>query len=241
MAERPASPLAREALEALVEEDATTGCWAWLGSRSAGVHHRLIFELAGGESLAGRVLRPLCATPRCVRPEHFRVETYREMIAQTNSPIGRHIRASRCVPHDLETTPRSRAASPLRAHEALEALVEVTSDGCWLGSRSAGAHRRLVWEILHGEPLGWRVLRQLCSTRRCVSPEHFRAETRRELVLASASPVARNMRATQCVRGHSLIDPTNVHYGRCRTCRACLRLRQRRRRARLREAQSTSI
>ncbi|MEP6978000.1 MAG: hypothetical protein ABI948_08095 [Thermoleophilia bacterium] len=117
----------------------------------------------------------------------------------------------------------------------LAAKMSRTPGGCWVwrveARRSsagslflAGEGRdvaRLVWEIETGCP-PCAPLRPVCGEPRCVNPGHlFEGE---------------KPRAERCLRGHDLDDASNVHVdarGR-RTCLACLALRQRQRRARLR-------
>lgn len=80
---------------------------------------------------------------------------------------------------------------------------------------------RIVFELETGRrPCA--PLRPICGESRCVNPGHLRE--------------GKPPRAERCLRGHDLDDPANVHTDRRgrRTCLACLRQRQRQRRARLR-------
>ncbi len=120
--------------------------------------------------------------------------------------------------------------------ELLGPLVEELPGGCWRWHGSKTPAHRLFFEVATGASLAGRVLRPLCQTRACVNPGHFRSETYREMVAAGDTPVGRNMRRSTCLRGHSLLDEANVLVsGGQRVCRACLRLRVARSRARRRE------
>jgi hypothetical protein len=135
-----------------------------------------------------------------------------------------------------------------RLVDQLAALIEEDESGCWLwrgridrpdgfplfpfgeGLRSAA---RVVFGLeVAPVPAGVHV-RRVCGRSLCVRPDH--------LILGRArqkAPPEPRPRPTRCHRGHDLTDPANVllvRGGRSRHCRACARIRARRRRARLRD------
>ncbi len=94
-----------------------------------------------------------------------------------------------------------------------------------------GGHRHVLARLVFGPVEGGRNVLRTCSTPGCLRPDHLR------LRKPPPEPRPRRQR-THCLRGH-LFDEANTHVGSDgrRTCRACLRERQRARRARLREAE----
>lgn len=89
--------------------------------------------------------------------------------------------------------------------------------------RALKAHRVSV-ALLQGDP--GPVLDHICRVRECVNPEHLRAVTERENILAGIGPSAINARKTHCPRGHEYTAENTVTNSRgCRECRTCRKQR----------------
>jgi hypothetical protein len=67
----------------------TNTCWLWTGAKSRGYGtvrrgdkmlkaHRVALELSGRSIPSGHVVRHICRTPLCVRPEHLETGTVSE-------------------------------------------------------------------------------------------------------------------------------------------------------------------
>lgn len=105
--------------------------------------------------------------------------------------------------------------------------VEVTQDG---GKKPHLAHR-LAYEDLNGPIREGLELDHLCVNPSCVRPSHLESVTHYVNNMRSDSPAAQYARRTHCQRGHEL-SGENLHLvnGITRRCRACQRIRDRRRR-----------
>ena len=119
-------------------------------------------------------------------------------------------------------------------------FIIVADNSCWiwtLGGSTVGygavyfnkksqtAHRAF-YQLFKGEiPKGLHI-DHLCSVRRCVNPDHLRAVTIAENVLASHSQslTAIQARQTHCKNGHELKEPLcRISKHGYRSCRACAR------------------
>ena len=117
--------------------------------------------------------------------------------------------------------------------------VQPDSNGCWLWTAGLNpfgyanfAHpisnlaHRVSYAVLVGPiPDGFDV-DHVCTVRRCVNPEHLRAVSHRENILAPhcAGSSAVRARATHCPYGHELKDPNIPPAEKLRgnrKCRAC--------------------
>lgn len=119
-------------------------------------------------------------------------------------------------------------------------IIPVTESGCWLWIAGLGtsgygqiyyrggtrhAHR-VVYEVFKGSiPPGFEI-DHLCRVRCCVNPDHLRACTGRENVLApwSLAPTAINSRKTHCKHGHPYTVENTRHRKTGRSCRQCQRI-----------------
>lgn len=101
-----------------------------------------------------------------------------------------------------------------------------------MGGKYCKAHR-LAYEHAYGPiPVG-KEIDHLCRVRACVRPDHLRAVTHRENVLAegATSFAKRNADKTHCVNGHPLTLGNLVPYYLTlgyRKCRLCARADNRR-------------
>lgn len=120
--------------------------------------------------------------------------------------------------------------------------------GCieYTGSRSRGGYgtvsvgggtnrpaHRASYELVRGPIPDGLQLDHLCRNRICVNPAHLEPVTQRENLMRGEGPSAVHARQTHCVNGHEF-TPENTYYDakrNRRTCRACSRERQRRRRS----------
>lgn len=129
-----------------------------------------------------------------------------------------------------------------RLNPYLRARIEVDANGCWLWmaalnlgygriSLPGGARRvkryvhRITFELFNGLiPDGFQI-DHLCRVRRCVNPDHLRAVTQRENILApgALSPSKAWADRTHCQRGHRFTDADyrTAHGYRFRRCRRC--------------------
>lgn len=123
--------------------------------------------------------------------------------------------------------------------------IQPSDSGCWLWHSSKNrlgygeflisgkvrsAHR-VAYELWLGPiPVGLDI-DHLCNVRNCVNPNHLRACTRSENVMAPHSnclPVQR-LRMTHCKRGHEFTPENTIRDARnnARACRECGRKRWR--------------
>jgi len=124
---------------------------------------------------------------------------------------------------------------------ALVAQGDGTGCWLWLGRRhSKGygwyrgrhyAHR--VSYMLHVGPIpAGHVVRQRCSNRLCVNPQHLETVTPREALMRGNSFQGVNDRKTRCVHGHPLVEaniyrPPGTTWRRCKECRRATDRRRR--------------
>lgn len=98
----------------------------------------------------------------------------------------------------------------------------------WNGRKSAFAHRYIYEEFVAPIPDGL-VIDHLCCEPSCVNPAHMEVVTSKENSLRGNGATAMNARKTHCKRGHEFTDEnTYFQNPNSRTCRQCVRDRQRR-------------
>lgn len=161
----------------------------------------------------------------------------------TRSPRERELRG-----HDTERLelPMPRESSTLLDRFMAKVEIPDDRDACWkwtgatagrdplapygkiwagvrtpAGNPSAAQAHRVSYELFVGPiPVGLEV-DHLCRNTLCVNPTHLEPVTRRENLARSESPMARQARRTQCLRGHAL-DKENTYVWRgTRRCRRC--------------------
>ncbi|HXH88256.1 MAG TPA: HNH endonuclease signature motif containing protein [Gaiellaceae bacterium] len=98
-----------------------------------------------------------------------------------------------------------------------------------VNGKGARAHR-YSYELLVGDVPEGLVIDHLCRNTSCVNPAHLEAVTQRENVLRGEGLAAQQVKRTHCPRGHEYDEANTRVYGRRRFCRACDRLRERRKR-----------
>lgn len=102
--------------------------------------------------------------------------------------------------------------------------------------RTKGVHRLAHEEFVGPIPEGMAV-DHLCRVRSCFNPDHLEAVTVRENNIRAARANPRVLSPT-CGRGHSFAEFGYKSAGRKRRCRACDRIRERRRAPRKRPHRS---
>jgi len=145
---------------------------------------------------------------------------------------------------------KQRRNMPDRRHEGEAILAKVKAlsvvnpeTGCWewegeissagygniYWDKSSWTATRLVYTALHGA-LGKELdMCHNCDNRKCVNPDHLRADTRLNNQLeASAKKRLRGQLKTHCLRGHPLEGDNLRKASKFRGCRTCDQERQRR-------------
>lgn len=97
----------------------------------------------------------------------------------------------------------------------------------WLKNKLISAHRASYLMFVGDIPDGMTV-DHICQNTKCVNSLHLRLLTQKDNVLAGNGLSAKNKRKTHCNRGHKLAGSNLlVSVGGKRTCKTCLRLKQR--------------
>lgn len=100
---------------------------------------------------------------------------------------------------------------------------------CKVDGKNACAHR-VYYELLVGPIPQGLTLDHLCRNPACVNPGHLEPVTTRENILRGVGLSAQNARKTHCKHGHPFdAKNTRITPEGFRACRACERLRTRRR------------
>lgn len=96
------------------------------------------------------------------------------------------------------------------------------------GRKVFRAHR-ISYELLVGLIGEGLTLDHLCRNPGCVNPAHLEPVSHRVNILRGNSGSAQNARKTHCKNGHRFTkDNVGLSHGRWRTCKTCIRERNRR-------------
>ena len=96
-------------------------------------------------------------------------------------------------------------------------------------SRGPGGAHRIVYELLVGAIPKGKVIDHLCRNRACVNPVHMEIVSHRENILRGVGVAAFNAVKTACKHGHPFTDENTFYDRGKRQCRACLQVRNGRR------------
>jgi hypothetical protein len=124
-----------------------------------------------------------------------------------------------------------------------EHIVQENEYGCWVwdkphpesgyGQFQGGRAHRWSYEFFRVEIPEDLDIDHLCRNRACVNPWHMEPVPSRVNVLRGVSPAANNARKTHCLRGHEFTEANTYRppsKPNSRACRACIAIRERRRR-----------
>ena len=142
-----------------------------------------------------------------------------------------------------------RLARPSQEERFWAKVDRSDANGCWwwLGSLATGGYGTIWWngvaqrahrvsyEREHGAIAADLVLDHLCRNTACVNPAHLEAVRQRTNIVRGESPPSRHAAKTHCVRGHEFTSENTRTSRGFRECRACGRIRDARRRPRLRK------
>jgi hypothetical protein len=94
----------------------------------------------------------------------------------------------------------------------------------WNNGKTTGAHR-ISWEILNGPVPDGAVIDHLCGNRACVAPNHLRAISQQENIMAGRHSIDNR---SHCNQGHPFIEENiMVRKNGWRECAECNRVRAR--------------
>jgi hypothetical protein len=136
-----------------------------------------------------------------------------------------------------------------QAFQRFQAKYTVLANGCWqwLGAKIGRGYgvmasksgsrlvHRLSYEHFIGPIPDALTIDHLCRNKACVNPMHLEAVTNKVNNLRGTSASAQNTRKTHCSMGHEYTyENTYIHHS-MRHCKTCHRLRERQRKAQLKQ------
>jgi hypothetical protein len=105
---------------------------------------------------------------------------------------------------------------------------------CWYQGKTCRV-QRVMYRLFRGVLPDHLTTDHLCRYRSCCNPWHLEPVTGKVNNARSESLTALNMRKSHCVSGHELAGDNVYHWEGKRICRACAKVRDRKRKQRIRE------
>lgn len=134
--------------------------------------------------------------------------------------------------------------------EFITKRFKISENGCWdwTGNKNRQGYgrvpfrgrvvvpHRLLHQTIFGEITPGLVSDHICENKSCVNPKHIEPVTSKENIYRGCAPPSINIRKTHCASGHKFTTENTYISRGMRACRTCNMLKERRKRARLRNA-----